>query len=172
LARFASPLLQDLAFGTGEVSFLALLVADKLRMTYMAKADPSDEFRYHIDLHVLKSLCWGGCGRAILAHLPEAHVARAIAQAGPSPTGMAFDEAALRVDLTAIRKRGYCLSLAQHRQTAVGVGVPFFGPDGAVKGSLGLSIPSFRFTEKMVPALVKRMTLSAQKISYLLGGGA
>jgi DNA-binding IclR family transcriptional regulator len=172
LARFASPLLQDLAFETHEVSFLALLVADKLRMTYMAKADPSEEFRYHIDLHVLKSLCWGGCGRAILAHLPEARVAQAIAQAGASPSGMPFDEAALRTDLDAIRKRGYCLSLAQHRQTAVGVGVPFFGPDGAVNGSLGLSIPSFRFTEKMVPALVKRMTLSAQKISYFLGGGA
>jgi DNA-binding IclR family transcriptional regulator len=170
LARFASPLVQDLAFQCHEVAFIAALVPDKLRMTYLTMADPSDEFHYHIDLHVLKSLCWGACGRAILAYLPPARVEQAIAEAGDSPSGMPFDEAALRLDLQSIRKRGHYISRAQHRQTAVGVGVPFFGPDGAVKGSLGLSIPLLRFREKMVPGLVKPMAACASKITYFLGG--
>jgi DNA-binding IclR family transcriptional regulator len=170
LARFASPLVQDLAFQTQEVAFMAELVPDKLRMTYLTMADPSDESHYHIDLHVLKSLCWGGCGRVILAYLPPARVQQAIAEAGDSPSGMPFDEAALRQDLQAIRKKGYYVSKAQHRRTAVGVGVPFFGPDGAVKGSLGLSIPLLRFRDRMVPGLVRPMIECASRISYFLGG--
>jgi DNA-binding IclR family transcriptional regulator len=170
LARFASPLVQDLASQCQEVAFIAELVPDKLRMTYLAKADPSDEFHYHIDLHVLKSLCWGGCGRVILAYMPPARVEQAIAEADDSPSGMPFDETVLRQDLQAIRKRGYYISRGQHRQTAVGLGVPFFGPDGAVRGSLGLSIPLLRFREKMVPGLVKPMKACAGKITYFLGG--
>jgi DNA-binding IclR family transcriptional regulator len=172
LARFAAPLVQDLAFQCQEVAFIAELVPEKLRMTYLVMADPSEEFHYHIDLHVLKSLCWGGCGRAILAYMPPARVEQAIAEAGDSPSGMPFDEAALRQDLQTVRKRGYYISRAQHRQTAVGVGVPFFGPDGAVKGSLGLSIPLLRFREKMVPGLVKPMMECARKITYFLGGNS
>jgi len=172
LARFALPLVQDLAFQCQEVAFIAELVPDKLRMTYLGMANPSDEFHYHIDLHVLKSLCWGGAGRVILAYLPEARVEQAIAEAGDSPSGMPFDEAVLRKDLQIIGKRGYYISKAQHRRTAVGVGVPFFGPDGAVKGSLGLSIPLLRFREKMVPGLVRPMRECAAKITYFLGGSA
>lgn len=170
LERFAAPLLQDLAFECQEVAFIAALVPDKLRMTYLAMADPSEEFHYHIDLHTLKSLCWGGCGRTILAHMQPNRIDQAISEAEDSPSGMPFDEQALRQDLSSIRKRGYYISKAQHRRTAVGVGIPFFGPDGVIMGSLGLSIPIFRFRDKMVPALLKPMAKCAQKITYFMGG--
>jgi DNA-binding IclR family transcriptional regulator len=172
LERFAAPLLQDLAFECQEVSFIAVLVPDKLRMTYLAMADPSDEFHYHIDLHVLKSLCWGGCGRTILAYMPPNRIEQAIAEAEDSPSGMPFDEQALRADLELIRKRGYYVSKAQHRRTAVGVGVPFFGADGAIKGSLGLSIPTLRFRDRMAPGLAKTMRGYAARVAYFLGGDA
>jgi DNA-binding IclR family transcriptional regulator len=104
--------------------------------------------------------------------MPPARIEQAIAEAGDSPSGMPFDEAVLRQDLETTRKRGYYVSRGQHRQTAVGLGVPFFGPDGAVKGSLGLSIPTLRFREKMVLGLLKPMNACAGKISYFLGGNS
>lgn len=171
LVRFALPLIQDIAHECQEVSFLAVLVPDKLKMTYLAKANPSVDFHYHIDLNILKSLCWGACGRSILAYLPEPQIARAVAEAGPSPTDMPFDQDALQADLQRIRKRGYYISRGQHRKTAVGVGVPFFGPDGAIRGSLGLSVPVFRFRDRLAPKLIAPMQAQARRISYFLGGG-
>jgi len=170
LVRFGLPLIQDIAYECQEVSILAVLVPEKLKMTYLAKADPSEDFRYHIDLNVLKSICWGACGRTMLAYLPEAQIVKAVSEAGASPSGTPFNEASLRSDLESIRKRGYYISRGQHRETAVGVAVPFFGPDGAIKGSIGISIPTFRFRNKMVPGLVKPMTEKARKITYFLGG--
>jgi DNA-binding IclR family transcriptional regulator len=170
IARFGTALIEQIARDCQEVTVLAVAVPDKLSMTYLAKAEPSAEFRYHVELHTLLSLCWGACGRTILAHLPPPVVEEAIAHGRASPSGAPFDRKALREDLATIRSKGYCVSRGQHKLTAVGLAMPYFGADGAVRGSIGVSIPTFRFKVRMVAPLVKVLGARTRELSSLLGG--
>jgi DNA-binding IclR family transcriptional regulator len=172
LVRTGTRLIEDMAHSCGEVVILAAAIPQKLSMTYLAKAEPTEDFRYHVELHTPLSLCWGACGRSILAHLPKATVDLAIANGRPSPSGAPFDTAALRRDLQLIRKNGYCVSLGQHKLTAVGVAVPFFGAGGQVRGSIGFSVPTFKFRNKMVRPLSDTLAAACQELTYVLGGEA
>lgn len=170
LLRVGTQAIGEIAGECHEVAILAAAVPDKLSMTYLAKAEPTADFRYHVELHTLLSLCWGACGRTILAHLPEPLVEEAIVRGRASPSGAPFDARALRADLAVIRDKGYCVSLGQHKLTAVGVAVPFFGAGGQVRGSIGVSIPTFRFKARMAKPIARAVAAHTEQITYVLGG--
>lgn len=170
MLRVGRPLIEVLAHRCGEVVILAAAIPERLSMTYLAKAEPSEDFRYHVELQTPLSLCWGACGRTILAHLPPPTIAQAIAGGRPSPSGAPFDAELLRADLAQIRVSGYCVSQGQHKLTAVGVAVPFFGAGGIVRGSIGISVPTFRFRSKLVRPLTTALSAAAREMTYALGG--
>jgi IclR family KDG regulon transcriptional repressor len=172
MLRVGTRLIRAIADQCKEVSVVAAAVPEKLAFTYLAKAEPSAEFRYHVELNVLLPLAWGACGRSILAHLPQAQVEHVVARGGPSPSGAPFDAGALLADLDFIRKKGYCVSRGQHKLTAVGIAVPFFGAGGVVRGALGMSIPTFRFKAGVVRPLVDVLEARAREMTYALGGPA
>jgi IclR family KDG regulon transcriptional repressor len=169
VVAYGSDLIREIASQCQEVAVLAEAIPEKLRMTYVAKAEPSEDFRYHIELNRLNSLCWGACSRAILAHLPDEQIRQAIEEGGNSPSGAHFDAPALLADLETVRAREFCVSIGQNKETAVGIAVPYFGTQG-VKGAIGISVPTFRFRNKMVPTLVSALARQAQKLTHRLGG--
>lgn len=163
-------LLRQVAHECGEVAVLAAAIPERLTMTYLAKAEPSEDFRYHIELNVHTSLCWGACGRVILAHLDLKQVDSVIAGGIASPSGAKLDETSLRENLQEIRTIGYCISIGQNKETAVGVAVPVFGPRGEIRAAMGVSVPTFRFSQKAVPNLLTSLRKHAKLLAYNLGG--
>jgi DNA-binding IclR family transcriptional regulator len=168
--RLAEPYLQALSAQFHETSLLTLLERRQLKMFHAASGSPDDPMRYNIGLNVLEPLVWGATARVILAHLSPQEIDSAIAAGGPSPVqGLAPDPREIGEALARIRREGYAVTHSHRTPNTVGVGAPFFDADGAVVGSLGFLIPSFRWEQSDAERVITALREAADALSARLG---
>ena len=173
--RLAQPLLQALTARFDETALLTLLARGPLKMFYGAAAAPADPMRYDMELNRLESLAWGATGRSLLAWLDDAEIDAVVARNEPAPVGgRPLEPAELIRSLRAIRSDGYAMTHSHRTRQAIGIAVPFFAADGEVVGNVALLVPSFRFDEARLPAIVEALRDGADRMSRVLGheGGA
>lgn len=138
------------------------------KMMFALKVDCDHPVRYVLDIGKLLHLHRGASGKCILAWLPEADLAAAIAAIRSE--GEAVDERALSKELAEIRRRGYAFTRSQRISGAVGIAAPVFSTGGLL-GDLVLTIPDFRYRETMEESLSGLVVQKAQQLSHLLGAG-
>lgn len=145
LLQFAQPIVDSLADSSGETVYLTRYVGGRvviqlaseskktLRVTSLEVGHSGSEERR-------------ASGRAVLAHLSDRELLRTFAGLYPlSPV----EELETRIqdardDLDIIRTNGFAFESESYAAGVCCLSVPFFGPDGAVEGSISVSAPTLR----------------------------
>jgi IclR family acetate operon transcriptional repressor len=172
LIDIAMPELRHLNVETGESVHLAVMQGNAL--VTLAKLDSrlpvrvgSDETGKANAAHATAT------GKAILAWLPEAEIARVIANNGltrftEKTIGTIAD---LMEDLRHVRRNGYAIDREEFQPGVVCVGVAIRDHAGAVIGSISSSMPAMRATANSVESVKTAVKACAMAISERLGGG-
>lgn len=98
-------------------------------------------------------------GRALLANLPAAEQAQAIAALTGDATGMRE----LAGDLVAIRSQGFAVNRGVTERGVTAIGCPLAWQGGTTAG-LSLAMPETRFEERRLPQYAKGLLLTARAI--------
>lgn len=88
-----------------------------------------------------RPLTRGATSKVILAQLPSRRLAKLIGgEAWTPPSGTAPSEADFRAELSAIRKKGYCIGRGEVDRGLVGIAAPVSVAERAIMGSLSLVV--------------------------------
>jgi DNA-binding IclR family transcriptional regulator len=171
LVQIGTPILRSIVNECDETALLSVYQPSRRNMIFAAKVDSTQPVRYMIDVNVPHTVLWGATGRAILAFLDEDDVERVVASnTEPSAEGdLRIDRKKLREELAKIRRDGYASSRGQRISGAVGIAAPFFNASGAVAGDVGLTIPEYRFNNRLRSRYIALVRDGAAKISAALG---
>lgn len=168
LVRISRDVLREVGSRTGETA--CLVSYDSSRPTdealrFEAVHESEKPIRYVISVGSLAPLHAGAAGKAVLGQVGTSQLGRRSLRRYTQST--IVDADALARDLDATRERGYALSDGERIAEAVGVAAPYFC-DGAVAGSLTVTIPRSRFDHGDVPSLAAAVRDAAQEITLLL----
>ncbi|RVT86647.1 IclR family transcriptional regulator [Rhodobacteraceae bacterium CCMM004] len=165
-AVVARSTISELAARYDETVLFGLYLKKDGRIAFIERADGQRKLLYRIDMNTPLSLVWGASGKAALAFLPEADVARILEREGPSPaTGQTPPEAtALFAELRRIREKGYCVSHGEKLPGALGIAAPVFGP-GGVLGTLCMTMPRERAPEVSTDELGREVAQAARDLT-------
>jgi DNA-binding IclR family transcriptional regulator len=163
VARAAEPALKALRDSTNET--VALFVpGDGHTKICVQELQSRQALMFTRGIGFTEPTVLGASGKAILAFMEPDEIEAALA-AVP-------DEArrgALRAELAAIRRDGYCVSGGEIIAGAIAIGVPVFGHTGAVAGSVCLFGPEARLSGATRAACLAQARKAASQISAALG---
>src|SRR5690606_12371440 len=126
--------LTEIVRESDETALLSLYYPQQMQKAFVAQVESTRSMRYVIELNIRTSLLWGASAHAILAHLDEEAIKRAIKRGDPSPaTGAAPNVRHLTEEIARIRREGYAWSVGEGVVSAIGLAVPVFGADHTVK---------------------------------------
>ncbi|MBX2805741.1 MAG: IclR family transcriptional regulator [Hyphomicrobiales bacterium] len=113
-----------------------------------------------------------GTGKAILAWLPDAEIARTIAHAGlPLFTERTIGTLAeLIEEFRHVRRNGYAIDDEEFQHGVVGVGAAIRNMTGAVIGAVSCLLPKMRADDDYTARIISQVTTCATAISDRLGG--
>ena len=169
LSREALPILRQLVEQTGHSGRLSIMDGD--RVVYLLQSegplliDTGWRVGMFLPLHATTA------GKVALAFLEPARVNELL---GTAPLkqitpGTITDHAALRRQLTEIRRTGYGISLGETTPGLGTVGVPVFGGDNLVLAVLGIAFPMQVVPRNELPRLASVLHQSARMLSQRLG---
>ena len=167
----AEGFMQRVADGTGETSVLNLYLPAEQKAMIVKAIYGHHPLRIEQELYKMSSLAYGALGRSILAFLPAEVIDEVLAKQEVSPiTGRPMlVNRTIRRELALIRERGYAVSKGQRAVGAVGMGTPIFRAQGAVVGSLCITMPESRFVESRESKMAQVLMEQARKLSATLG---
>lgn len=121
---------------------------------------------YNYDIGDRAPVYAGASGKAIFAFLP-ADVIETILEKPlvPLTSSTIVEPVKVRDELEKIRRIGYAISKAERAPHGTGLAVPVILKSGRVVGSVGLSIPFFRFREDRMAASAEILHGSAREIA-------
>lgn len=136
--------LEELANTSGETVHMVLL--DHGSAVYVDKYEAPNPIRMYSQIGKRAPLHCTGVGKAILAYLPEAEVARMLEPEKliPYTSRTIVDPAALRHHLTEIRELGYAIDDGEHEEHVRCIAAPLFARDGKIAGALSIAAVSYR----------------------------
>ena len=158
----AAPVLRELRDSTGETAWLGVL--DGQRITYLDQAT-SPHVTVNVDwVGVRQALTEGVTGRLLLAYQDADVIARLVAEADPSASGLSETELAL------VRRQGYAVRIGDSQDGYTGVAVPIRDAGGSVVAAIALGGPLFRVSEQRVhEELLPAALHVAARVSEALG---
>jgi IclR family acetate operon transcriptional repressor len=111
-------------------------------------------------------------GKAILAWLPEAELARLIEMKGlhPFTPNTITEYPKLVEELRLVRRFGFAMDREEFQNDVYCVGAAIRTPSGAVLGSISVSCPVFRANEQTLESIRGQVIAAAQKLSADLAG--
>lgn len=167
LREVALPVLHRLRDALEETVHLTAL--DGLDAIIIARVDSRQMVRTYTALGTITPLHGPSAGKAILAHLPDVHVAATMDAGLDRFTDATLSDArALREELARIREQGYAVNRGEWRPDIFGVGVPILGSDQRPVGSISISMPAFRFRDEDLPRYATLLVEAAQEIAHSL----
>ena len=157
---------------TGET--VALHVAEETtRIVFMQAESPHDLRVAYPRIGEVIPLHLGAPSKAILAFRTEAEIEEYLEQhdlVAATPYSIT-DSTVLRVELKAIRERGYATSFQERREGVASIAAPIFQHDGSPVASINVIAPLSRMDPAQVPEVGKQVMATAAEISRLLGNG-
>ena len=145
LRDVARPHLEALLAETGEAPHLAVLQGDAIVIIDRLEAPHPVRVDTYVGQRV-PAHC-SATGKAILAFEPALPLAQPLTRYTVSTTA---DRAALERELAVVRQRGYAINREEWRPGVCAIAVPIPGRQGAVVGSLSLTMPTARDRKSVV----------------------
>jgi IclR family transcriptional regulator, acetate operon repressor len=166
LARSARPLLQDLVDRFHETAVLCVYSPSARRAVVAEVVLTPHPLRFNIEKGLAISLPWGSLGRAVLAFLPRSEIEMVLRNEHSGPlTGRprpARDE--LEGEFEHVREYGFA-RYCEPQFDLAGIAAPVFNGQGEVLGSLGVIMPSGRFSQHMEGDLATAIKAAAHDLS-------
>lgn len=169
LRRVARRHFQQLSDRFGETVNLGIL--DGEAILYVDMIESRHGLRMSASIGTRDEVTTTALGKAVFAHLPEAHRARLLeslrfeARTPQSITTLTR----LKSDLDETRDRGYSLDIEENEIGACCVGAPIFGFDNEVIGAVSISVPKVRFDDQrraeMIDGLIETAGLISREMS-------
>lgn len=168
----ARPELEELVRRHNETANLVLLHSDEA--VYVDQVPSTHMIRMFTTIGTRVPLHCTGCGKAMLAFLPEAEVERIIQVKGLSryTANTITDASCLRRELEMIRTRGYAIDNEEREEGVRCVAAPIFRHPDVVIGAISISGPASRLGEERVHQLGPELVEATQRISTALGAQA
>jgi DNA-binding IclR family transcriptional regulator len=170
LVRVAFPYVAQLRNATGEAAHFSIpsdggvlhLVQETGESVVMVKPRLGEQVPYHCT----------ASGKALLAHLPE-RVEQVLTAGLPAYTERTLtDPAALLLELTRVRARGYAVDDMELSEDLRCVAAPVRDHTGAAIGCVGVSAPALRLALEDVPLVATSVVEVADAFSRTLGFAA
>jgi DNA-binding IclR family transcriptional regulator len=171
IVDLARPILRALVEECDETCVLLRYIPASRKVMAMHAEYSSHPLRYQIEMFQPHSLLWGATGRSVLAFLPEREIDAAIRDNDRSPaSGESLPpRSSLLKDLREIRTRGYAITHGQKIAGAVGLAAPLFNSERRVIGSLSITVPKTRYSQKGSAKLSALLLASAASLNRSLG---
>lgn len=135
-------------------------------VTYAAHSEPIKPVRAHVRLGQRYGLLAVSTGQAVLAHLDESYVVRAVEE--QEAAGDPRDRAAVDAKLDEVRTLGYASGPGVKWPELWGCAAPVFDATGGPVGALGVSIPTAR-VDAVRDTVVATVVREADAMSQRLG---
>lgn len=155
---------------TGEQAQVGLL--DGMHVVYLNKRDTPNEIRvFYGDVGRLPVHCTA-VGKVLLAFMPEDEREALLATVDTTRyTPNTIDNVpALRLELAAIRERGYAIDDEEHNVGVRGLAAPMFDFDSTPRLAIGISGPAFRLTDERCASIAPDLVEIARKPAPRFGG--
>ncbi|QBY01090.1 IclR family transcriptional regulator [Rhodophyticola sp. CCM32] len=170
LMDVARPVMRALMLATGETANLA--VPDGAEVVFIGQVETQNPIRAFFAAGTRTPMHASGTGKAILANLPEAHLARVLARA--ELTGFTSQtlasETALRADLEETRRRGWSFDQEERHAGMSCIGAAIYDARGEVVAGVSISGPSTRFADRRMDMFGTRVAEAAAEITQGIGG--
>ncbi len=164
--QIARTVMRSLVAETGESACLNLLDPQGDSFTVAAVEESAAPLQYVVELGQMHRLHAGASGKAILAFRPVEHTKRILARRLDKVTPRTItDKGLLRLQLARVHELGYCVSVGERLEGAVGIAAPIFDRSEFAVGSVQLTIPAHRFKQKDVARFGAKVKLAGEKIS-------
>ena len=166
LARSARPLLQGLVERFHETAVLCTYNPSVRRAVVAEVALTPHPLRFNIEKGLEISLPWGSLGRAVLAFLPKSETEMVLRTEHSGPlTGRprpAREE--LEAEFSFVRQHGFA-RYCEPQFDLAGIAAPVFNGDDEILGSLGVIMPSLRFSPASEGELAPAIKAAAGNLS-------
>lgn len=169
LVKLARPILRELTRVSGESA--SIYVRQDLELVVFVREDGSQSIRYSVREGQRMPLHAGAPGKILLAFEEEKILDQLLAKGGLSrlTSQTISDPQIYRDELQKIRAKGFAVSLGERIPDAAAVAAPVFDHRELLVGALSLAGPLSRFTDEKVEELSRLVTVSAKRLSGLLG---
>jgi len=166
LARSARPLLQDLVDRFHETAVLCVYSPAARRAVVAEVVLTPHPLRFNIEEGLEISLPWGSLGRAVLAFLPRSEIEMVLRSehAGPLTGRPRPARNKLEAELSHIREHRFA-RYCEPQFDLAGVAAPVFCGDDEILGSLGVIMPSSRFSSDAQDELAAAVQAAAEDLS-------
>ncbi|SDR42883.1 transcriptional regulator, IclR family [Rhizobiales bacterium GAS191] len=171
LYRIGTALLREVALQARLpcVAVLARLYGDEV-MCVADATSPEGLVRTSYERGRPQPLTRGATSKVILAQVPTRRLTRLLAAPQASaPASQAQDPAALRAELAAIRRRGYCVTHGEVDRGVVGIAAPVSIPERALAASLSLVVAAASLDDaeerRLVPLIVSSASLLTEQLN-------
>lgn len=170
IRRLAQPLLEEMAHATNEATVLGIFDPYRGQMMFVSRCDARFAVQHLTPLGEWIPVHSGASGMVILAEVPEALRERIIDRGLVRQASNTIqDPVRLRSELQRIHEAGYAVTHSQRTDGAVGTAAAFFNADGAVLGSLLLTVPEQRYDPGKRPSFARLVMGAADRLSEQLG---
>lgn len=169
LPELAAPVLTHLMEETGETATVCVRQED--RAVIIARVECANPLRSVAQIGSAGPLYCTGHGKVMLAFMPEAEVARILAQGMPRLTPLTITTPeAMGTELEAIRARGYAIDNGERDSELVSVVAPVWDAAGRLAATCGVSGSGQRIRPEVVPGMATRVMDAAAALTERLGG--
>jgi len=165
LRALARPHLQDLMTRTGETAVLTR--RDRWDVVLVEKIDCNQDLQAMATLGSRSPVHASSFGKAFLMAEPRDVLTGLTLQQFTPATITSLD--ALSADIDRACTQGAATGRDEYRVGVSGVAAPVMGPDGLAYGSVGISLPTLRFTDEARAHFVTAVTEVARAISTQMG---
>ena len=158
LAPIAQPHLDTLSQQVGETVHLAQL--DGAQVLYVDKRNRAAKVPMYSDAGKVGPAYCTGVGKAMLAWLPEAELARVLAQQSwhPFTAATITSPKAMRAELAAIREAGHACDREEHEPGIRCIAMPVLSATGRVQGAVSVTTNGSDALDHHLPALRAAVT--------------
>jgi len=166
LARSARPLLQDLVDRFHETSVLCAYSPSARRAVVAEVVLTPHPLRFNIEKGLGISLPWGSLGRAVLAFLPKSEIEMVLRSehAGPLTGRPRPAREELEAEFDFVRRHGFA-RYCEPQFDLAGIAAPVFNGENEILGSLGVIMPSARFSSDLSDELAAAIRATAEDLS-------
>lgn len=150
IIQYAQPLMESLQLQTNEIIYLTSHING--RVFYLECVYPSHRvISYSVSGRTLPMHCTG-CGKAMLAYLPETQVREIVHQWGLMrfTDNTITEEETLLEELRSIRDRGYAIDNEEETYNVRCIAMPICNPDGQAVGALSISGSKVSMTDEAI----------------------
>lgn len=169
LREKAQPVLDALASETSGTVLLGAIEQGEL--VYVDRRDSRAPLRVVSEVGQVRPVTYGILGKLLLAHMPEDHVRRVLAETPlvKRARRSIVSEKEFLDELTRIRQDGYATAVDETMDGVSGVAAPIFGMEGKVIAGLAVLVPTVMWTDEVSKRDLNAVRRAAMQISESMG---